>query len=249
MNLWNMCFLFSILVLTLSNLFRVQHNFSLICYTEQRDRSIEANRMEKVSPTPPVNSIVWSADWLKNLLIFLIVSGLLITITIGLTSLGNVKEIAENWPRYRCNPSIMPFASFFGKNASENFNFCMDSIFRGKAATVFAPIYTVLGGFVTILTTISSAMNSIRYSMDMLTTGLNNFASSVRNRIQATLLQVRMTFMRLQLLMGRVFSVMYSVVWMGTSAITSGLNLGRQWFSQFPLWILFWWKYTCCSWK
>ena len=34
-----------------------------------------------------------------------------------------IKNIKNNWPKYRCNPSVMPFASMFGHDSSQNFTY------------------------------------------------------------------------------------------------------------------------------
>ena len=33
-----------------------------------------------------------------------------------------IKNIQDNWPEYRCNPSIMPFAGTFGHDVMDNFH-------------------------------------------------------------------------------------------------------------------------------
>ena len=35
------------------------------------------------------------------------------------------KHIQNNWPQYRCNPVIMPFAGYFGHDTEENFAQCI----------------------------------------------------------------------------------------------------------------------------
>lgn len=37
-------------------------------------------------------------------------------------------EIKRNWPVYKCQPMIMPFASFFGHNVGDNFVSCIGNI-------------------------------------------------------------------------------------------------------------------------
>ena len=39
-----------------------------------------------------------------------------------------IKNIQDNWPEYRCNPSIMPFAGMFGHDAGSNFTFCIQNM-------------------------------------------------------------------------------------------------------------------------
>jgi hypothetical protein len=39
-----------------------------------------------------------------------------------------IKKIKKNWPEYRCNPTIMPFASLFGQDTMTNFAFCVENL-------------------------------------------------------------------------------------------------------------------------
>ena len=42
-----------------------------------------------------------------------------------ITILGtNISHIKKNWPLYRCNPIIMPFASYFGVDSEDNMQKC-----------------------------------------------------------------------------------------------------------------------------
>jgi hypothetical protein len=63
--------------------------------------------------------------------------------------------------------------------------------------------------------------------------GVNGFVSNVRDRIQQLMFSIRMSFLRLQHLMGRVYGTMYAVIWMGTSAITAGFNISDNSLVQF----------------
>ena len=46
------------------------------------------------------------------------------------------KNIKNNWSQYKCNPMIMPFASYFGHDTVENFSQCV-----AKMQTVTMPIH------------------------------------------------------------------------------------------------------------
>ena len=56
-------------------------------------------------------------DIMASILIF-IVFGL---IFFGLALAALAKDIEQNWPKYKCNPAIMPFAGTFGKFSSISF--------------------------------------------------------------------------------------------------------------------------------
>ena len=39
-----------------------------------------------------------------------------------------IKNIQGNWPEYRCNPSVMPFAGMFGHEVGSNFTYCIQNM-------------------------------------------------------------------------------------------------------------------------
>jgi len=141
-------------------------------------------------------------------------------------TMGNFNEIAKNFPKYRCNPLMMPFAGSFGYDAKANFDFCLTNIFNGKAAQIFAPIYTLLGSFTDIVKTITNVALGLRQLFANFLLGVNNFIRSVRDKIQALLTNVRMSFLKINNLMGKVYGTMISVIYMGTSAMTAGMSVG-----------------------
>jgi hypothetical protein len=175
---------------------------------------------------------VGSATWIVFLK-FIVMTGILLTALILMFTLGNLNEIRKNFPRYRCNPLFMPFASNFGYDTKDNFNFCLSTIFDSKAAEIFAPIYQLLGGFVSLTKLIVDVALGIRKLFSNFLLGVNGFVQNVRDRIQQLLFSIRMSFMRMQHLMNRVYGTMYAVVWMGTSAITAGFNISDNSLVQF----------------
>lgn len=39
-----------------------------------------------------------------------------------------IQKIKDDWPQYRCNPIVMPFASVFGYDPMSNFSFCIQNM-------------------------------------------------------------------------------------------------------------------------
>jgi len=82
-----------------------------------------------------------------------------------------IVKIKKNWPSYRCTPYIMPFASFFGEDPTENFQYCVQNIQSSGMDDALGPInYTMnnisnLGGQITSgIGGIRSMVNNIRKS-------------------------------------------------------------------------------------
>lgn len=163
--------------------------------------------------------------------------GLLTLLNIGiltaLFTVGNLEEVGKNWPKYRCNPIYMPFASSFGHDPAENFNFCLDSVFAGKAAAIFAPLYNILSEFGTIISKIVNVAMGLRNLFANMLNSVQDFLGNVKQRILTILMQVRISFMKMNQLMGRVFGTMFAVINMGMSALTAGQNVANNDLVQF----------------
>lgn len=176
---------------------------------------------------------LWNPSWTFGLIKFILLTVVFITALVLMFTMGNLNEIRKNFPRYRCNPIFIPFASQFGYDAKENFTFCLSTIFDMKAAEIFKPIYQLLAGFVSLTKMIVDVALGIRKLFSNFLLGVNGFVRNVRDRIQQLMFSIRMSFLRLQHLMGRVYGTMYAVVWMGTSAITAGFNISDNSLVQF----------------
>lgn len=183
--------------------------------------------MDKVMPDPNLLP-AWEAGYTMTIVKFSIFTLIFVVLLAFMFNAGNLKEIAENFPRYRCNPIIMPFASNFGYDTKENFEYCLTSIFNVKAAEIFTPIYALLGQFTNLVTTIMNVALGIRKLFSNFLLGVNSFIRNVRDRIQGLMFNIRMSFLKINNLMGRVYGTMYAVIWMGTSAITAGMNVSEN---------------------
>jgi len=184
--------------------------------------------MADVPELPMAKMAKWKDNWTANMIKTIVLSILFLICLILLFNMGSIKEIAENFPKYRCNPIIMPFASNFGYDTKENFNFCLTSIFNKKAAEIFAPIYNILGGFTDIVKMIVDVALGIRKLFSNFFLGVNSFIRNTRDRIQSVFFSIRMTFLKINNLMARVYGTMYAVMWMGVSAMTVGSSIGQN---------------------
>lgn len=164
-------------------------------------------------------------DFTYTLIKFVILTIVFILVLIYVFLGGGVSEIAQNWPKYRCNPMVMPFASLFGYDASENFNFCMKNIFQLNAGAVLGPLYGVMANFTDVVGVISNVANSFRYLIANLLHGMEKLMGSFRDRFQAILFSVRMSFLKILGLMGRLYATFYAVVFMGLSALRAAQNV------------------------
>jgi hypothetical protein len=160
------------------------------------------------------------------MLVFLIITAILFSGFVLVLLGSSTKEIADNWPKYRCSPSVMPFAGFYGHDTGENFQFCIKNIFEGQADSLLGPFGAVLATFIGTLSTLIESANSMRIQMATLVGGVSNITSDLQDRITQVMFRVQITATRMKMLIGRLFATFYSMIYMSMSGITAVTNMG-----------------------
>ena len=146
---------------------------------------------------------------------------------------ADIKEISTNWPKYRCSPAIMPFASMYGYNTSENFNYCIENIFKSQMSQATGPFGTILSTMILGMMEFAKNLNSLRVMMATLLGGITRIFQEFTDRFKTFMGQTQVTSLRIQMLMKRVFGVLFAVIYMGLSAITAGNNFLQTFIFKF----------------
>jgi hypothetical protein len=152
---------------------------------------------------------------------------------IGFSKILDTQKIKKDWPKYRCRPDVMFMADFYGHNASENIEFCLQNGFQERAKEALGPFYTYLGKFVEILMTLLKSINSIRMIFATIIGSVTQVFSEFSTRIQSFMYTIQSTSIRIKFLMGRVFATMYAVIFMGMSGIKATTNFGNTFLFKF----------------
>ena len=138
----------------------------------------------------------------------------------GLSFANELQHIKDNWADQRCNPMIMPFASQFGYNTSENFQFCMGKIFNMHSASYMDSFGSITSRFTGLLTSIFSSISSMRNVVATLGGGINVVFQEFTDRISMFFFKLRMNAIHLKMMFGRIYAILFSVMYMGMSGIT-----------------------------
>ena len=138
----------------------------------------------------------------------------------GISTLFNIQQIRDDWANQRCSPTIMPFAGLFGYNSRENFDFCMGRIFTTHSSPSLDSMGSIFGTFTTLLSSVFDSINSMRNTIASLGGGINVIFQEFTDRITMFFFTLRMNAIRLKMLFGRVYAILFSVMYMGMSGIT-----------------------------
>lgn len=136
----------------------------------------------------------------------------------------DVAEVSRNWPKYRCTPQVMPFASLYGFDTAENFNYCLKNIFESQLGGTTGPFAEILTSMTKSLMTFLQNINSMRIQITTMVAGIGKMFQEFTDRFKVLFGQIKFGFLKLQMLMRRVYGVFFSVIYLGMSAIQVGNN-------------------------
>ncbi len=138
----------------------------------------------------------------------------------GMSFFTNLDHIKQDWPNQRCSPLIMPFASYFGHNTKENFEFCMGKIFSTHSQSYLGSITSIFGSFSSVLQSMFNSMNSMRNTIASLGGGINVIFQEFTERISMFFFKLRMSAIYMKSLFMRMYALLFSVMYMGLSGIS-----------------------------
>jgi hypothetical protein len=164
------------------------------------------------------DKILWSfTNGLFFLILFTIIS---FTLFYGVSVIFDIKKITKNWAEQRCSPMIMPFASVFGYNTKDNFEFCMGKIFNTYSQPFMSSSSSMFSSFTGLLTMIFSSISSLRNTIASLGGGINVIFQEFAERISMFFFKLRVSAITIKSLIGRMYAILFSVMYMGMSGIT-----------------------------
>lgn len=103
--------------------------------------------------------------------------------------LANIKR---NWPKYRCNPSIMPFAGVFGHDSIQNFTYCMQTMQTNYMGYLTQPLQYTMSVVGNLGKVLADAIQSIRAFFDY----LRNMITDIIQNVFGVFLNILIEFQR-----------------------------------------------------
>jgi hypothetical protein len=153
-----------------------------------------------------------------------------LTLVLGLiayviSEIANYYEIRQNWEKYRCQPSIAPFAKFYGHDVTETLNFCAAEAVKEHAPGVIAPIYEGVNKMIGVVDGVYQKAEAIEGGITGLIGGFSNFVTNFANSLGLIGTRIRMSIVRIKDIFMRLYGSFIAFVYAGISAITFGNNL------------------------
>ena len=102
------------------------------------------------------------SDMIKSILIILV----FVLLYFSAILIVGLKKMKEDWPKYRCSPTMMPFASYLGYDTMANFTHCVGNIQKDMMGFFLQPIQYVLGMVMGMIGWILERIQFIRVFID-----------------------------------------------------------------------------------
>ena len=125
-------------------------------------------------------------------LAFIIIVVFLLLYGFNVISVG-MKNIQSNWPKYRCNPSVMPFSSYFGQDPMENFTYCIQNMQKNFMGYLLEPVNHSLNSVASIGTQFTDAIQNVRKMFS----SIRDFITSIVQKIFGVFLNLLIEFQKL----------------------------------------------------
>jgi len=123
-----------------------------------------------------------------------------------------IKNIQDNWPEYRCNPSIMPFAGTFGHDVMDNFTYCIQNMQTDFMGYLLQP----LDYLTSVISSVSGDLTEVVQDIRSFVNVFRNFISSIVQSIFGVFLNILTQFqfilIKMKDMLAKIVGIMASMM-------------------------------------
>lgn len=124
-----------------------------------------------------------------------------------------IKNIQENWPSYRCNPMVMPFAGMFGHDSGANFTYCIQSMQTNYMGVLLKPINYVMSVSNQSMGGLMNSVQSIRKFINELRNSITSIVQNIFGIFLNILIQFQMIIIKIKDTMGKMIGIMTTMMY------------------------------------
>ena len=135
-------------------------------------------------------------------------------------------DIQDNWPIYRCNPMVMPFADQFGISPGENFAYCAQNMQSSIMGTLLEPLNNALSIVNTLGAELTESLNNMRHIIGNLRMLMGNILGDVFGVFINILIQIQKIFIALKDTIGKTIGVTTTLLYTIEGVV---ISLGALW--------------------
>jgi hypothetical protein len=122
-------------------------------------------------------------------------------------------NIKDNWPLYRCNPSVMPFAGYFGVNSSDNFTYCIQNMQSSFMGYLLEPVQYTLSLISNLGGGISDSVNDIRIVLSSIRTFISNLVQNIFGVFLNILIELQKIIISIKDVVGKTMGIVTTLLY------------------------------------
>lgn len=159
----------------------------------------------------------------------IILSIIIIFIFVGVYAFNiftvGIEKIKKNWPQYRCNPTIMPFASMFGENPVQNFTYCIQNMQTSYMKILLQPTNYMFSLITNSLGGLVNTLNIFRQKIAILTSNISNVIQSIFGVFINILVQFQYLLIKIKDTIGKLLGIAVTTIYMVDSTVQTGQSV------------------------
>ena len=138
---------------------------------------------------------------------------ILIVVTFLILYFANIfvvgyKKIQDNWPMYRCNPLVMPFAGVFGFDAGENFAHCIQNMQTAYMGVLTLPLQYNMDVMASTGTGLNTSLFNVKGMFNNVRDFITQTVESVFSVFINMMVEMQRLFMTIKDLFGKMSGIM-----------------------------------------
>jgi len=122
------------------------------------------------------------------------------------------KKIEEDWPKYKCQPGIIPLAGYFGKDTLQNFTECIGEIQGGFMDIFLGPLKKAITSLGNIGSGIVDSINTLRKMFSFLTDALLRIFGDLYGLINNVVIRFQQMITSLKDIMMKMVGVFFTLI-------------------------------------
>ena len=171
-----------------------------------------------------------SADISKSIIIICVFLGINFAI---LLSIG-LKGIKKDWPKYRCNPVVIPFAKFFGKDPIKNFESCIQNIQNVHMESILDPVYHSFNSLSKVGGEITNSVVGFSGVINILKSNLGSVSSLAVDIVINIIIELQSIVIKVKDMINKLIGIFITFIYLIAGTQSTALTV----WNGLPGWIL-----------
>jgi hypothetical protein len=139
---------------------------------------------------------------------------------------AGINNIKKNWPEYRCNPMMMPFAKELGNmDPNENFTYCVQNMQANYMGTILQPVNHSLNMVGNLAGNLGTGINSIRHMFDFMRQSFGGIMGNIYDTFLNIIVEFQKSMISMNDMVNKVVGLMQTLM-MTMEATTNSMKSG-----------------------